>query len=218
MASSLSPSQWGARTRRPTAVTGGELTPIQVRAARERIADAIVNTPCTLSLAFGELVPGQLHVKLENLQRTGSFKERGSLNKLLQLTSEERRRGATTRLESEEGHVMIHAFDNLDVMAGQGTVGLEIGEQVTGVDLMVTAVGCGGGLISGVAVALKAVRPEVRMVGVESAAAASARASRDAGRVVGIENIDTIADRIATKRVGELTFAYMERWVDDLWS
>lgn len=64
MASSLSPSQWGARTRQLTAVTGGELTPTQMRAARGRIADAIVNTPCTLSLAFGEFVPGRLHVKL----------------------------------------------------------------------------------------------------------------------------------------------------------
>jgi threonine dehydratase len=100
-------------------------------------------------------------------------------------------------------------------MAGQGTVGLEIAEQVPDVDLVVVPIG-GGGLISGTAVALKALKPSVRVIGVESAAAPSAQASRAAGRVVQIETSDTIADGIATKRVGELTFAHIERLVDEL--
>ena len=250
------------------------LTLPDVRAARARIAEALVHTPCTLSLAFGDMIPGRLYVKFENLQRTGSFKERGSLNKLLQLDAAARARGVVTasagnhaqavayharrlgiaatvvmpentplikvsntegygarvilhghifdeaavearRLEVERGLVMIHPFDDLDVMAGQGTIGLEIAEQVPDVDLVVVPVG-GGGLISGVAVAIKSLLPHVRVVGVESAAAPSARASRDAGRVVKIESADTIADGIAVKQVGELTFAHMQRWVDDL--
>jgi threonine dehydratase len=252
----------------------GELGLDAIRAARERIADALVQTPCTESLVFGDLVPGHLHVKLENLQRTGSFKERGSLNKMLQLDARQRARGVVTasagnhaqavayhaqrlgiaatvvmpentplikvsnteryharvvlrgsifddaaveaeRLEREEGLVMIHPFDDVEVMAGQGTIGLEILEQVPEVDLVVVPVG-GGGLISGIAVAIKSLRPQVRVIGVESAAAPSARASRDAGRVVRIEHADTIADGIATKQIGELTFGHIERWVDDL--
>ena len=74
----------------------------------------------------------------------------------------------------------------------------------------------GGGLISGVAVALKSLKPTVRVVGVESEAAPSARASRDAGRIVQVETTDTIAEGIAVKRPGELTFSHIERWVDDL--
>jgi threonine dehydratase len=251
-----------------------ELTLDAVRAARERIADALVQTPCTESLSFGDLIRGRLHVKLENLQRTGSFKERGSLNKMLQLDARSRARGVVTasagnhaqavayhaqrlgigatvvmpentplikvsnteryharvvlrgsifddaaveaeRLEREQGLVMIHPFDDLEVMAGQGTIGLEILEQVPDVDTVVVPVG-GGGLISGIAVAIKSQRPEVRVIGVESAAAPSARASRDAGRIVRIEHADTIADGIATKQIGALTFAHIERWVDDL--
>lgn len=251
-----------------------ELTLADVRAARARIADALVPTPCTESLVFADLIPGRLFVKFENLQRTGSFKERGSLNKLLQLDERQRARGVVTasagnhaqavayhahrlgiaatvvmpentplikvsnteryrakvvlrgsifdeaaveaaRLEREEGLVMIHPFDDLDVMAGQGTIGLEIAEQVPDVDTVVVPVG-GGGLISGIAVALKALQPDVRVIGVESAAAPSARASRDAGRVVRIAHADTIADGIATKQIGDITFAHIERWVDDL--
>ena len=245
-----------------------------VRAAASRIADGVVYTPCPLSLVFGDLVPGRLYAKLENLQYTGSFKGRGALNKLRQLDAAARRRGviaasagnhaqalayhagqlgvATTVVMPEntplikvgnterhgarvvqKGHVyeeaaaeaerlcaeadlaMIHPFNDLQVMAGQGTVGLEIVEQVPDVDLVVVPVG-GGGLCSGIAVAVKSLRPQARIVGVESAAAPSASASRAAGRVVSIDVADTIAEGIATKQVGDLTFAHIERWVDEL--
>ncbi|MSR35641.1 MAG: threonine ammonia-lyase [Gemmatimonadetes bacterium] len=250
------------------------LTVDDVRAARERLADALVLTPCTESLVFGDLIQGRLHVKFENLQRTGSFKERGSLNKMLQLDARQRARGVVTasagnhaqavayhahrlgiaatvvmpentplikvsntekyqakvvlrgsifddaaveaqRIEAEQGLVMIHPFDDIEVMAGQGTIGLEILEQVPDVDLVIVPVG-GGGLISGIAVAIKSIRPDVRVIGVESAAAPSARASRDAGRIVRIEHADTIADGIATKQVGVRTFEHIQKWVDDL--
>ena len=245
-----------------------------IRAAAARIANGVVPTPCPLSLVSGDLVPGRLHAKLENLQRTGSFKERGALNKLLQLDQTARRRGVIAasagnhaqalayhagrldvaatvvmpentplikvgntelhgarviqkghvydeaeaeaeRLCAEAGLTMVHPFNDLQVMAGQGTIGLEIVEQVPDVDLVVVPVG-GGGLCSGIAVALKSLRPQARVVGVESAAAPSASASRATGRVVSVDAGDTIAEGIATKRVGDLTFAHMERWVDDL--
>lgn len=110
---------------------------------------------------------------------------------------------------------MIPAFDDPHVIAGQGTMGLEILEQVPEVDVVVVPVG-GGGMISGIAVAMKALRPSVRIIGVEVDAAPSARASRDAGHIVKIAASQTIADGIATKRVGDHTFPIMQALVDDL--
>ena len=248
-------------------------SPDGIAAARDRIKKDVVETPCTRSFLFDDLVKGALHLKFENLQRTGSFKDRGALNRLLQLSEDERRRGVVTasagnhaqalawhasrlgipatvvmpetaplvkvantlaygahvlqrgtvlddaavearRLE-QEGLVLVPAFDDIHVIEGQGTIGLEIAEQVPDASTVVVPVG-GGGLISGIAIALKSTRPDVRVVGVESAAAASALASRRAGEVVKLESAETIADGIATKRVGDLTFPLMQEWVDDL--
>jgi threonine dehydratase len=245
-----------------------------IQAARERVRDEIVLTPCTRSLVFDDLIPCRLHFKFENLHRTGSFKERGALNRLLHLTPEERRQGVITasagnhaqavafhatrlgvpatvvmpettplvkvsntrrhgarvvlhgqrfseataeaeRLQREEGRVMIHAFDDDLVIAGQGTLGLELAEQVPEVELVVVPIG-GGGIISGTAVALKALKPAVRFVGVEVEAAPSARLSRDAGRIVEAETGETLADGIAVKRLGELTFPIIEELVEDI--
>ncbi len=245
-----------------------------VRDARERIRDEIVLTPCTRSLVFADLIPGRVHFKFENLQRTGAFKERGALNRLLQLSTEERRRGVVTasagnhaqavayhaarlgvpativmpettplikvsntrsygaevrltgtrfsaaleealRVEAEEGSILVHAYDDPWVIAGQGTIGLELVEQVDDLDVVVVPIG-GGGVISGIALTLKALNPDVRIVGVEAAQAPSAYESRKAGRIVPIESGDTIADGIAVKRVGELTFPLIEEHVDDI--
>jgi threonine dehydratase len=245
-----------------------------LQAARERIAEDVVLTPCPRAAAFNDLTDGKLYLKFESLQRTGSFKDRGSLNRMLHLTDEERRRGVVTasagnhaqavayhaarlgipctvvmpegaplikvmntraygakvilhgfvlddsaeeawRLVEEEGRTMVHPFDDPLVIAGQGTMGLEIAEQVPDVDMVVVPIG-GGGMISGVALALKAHRPSVRIVGVEVEAAPSARASRDAGEIVKITSHRTIADGIATKRVGDHTFPIIEALVDDL--
>ena len=242
--------------------------------AAERIRDGIVATPCTRTRAFGDIVGCPFHLKFENLQRTGSFKDRGSLNRLLQLTAEERARGVITasagnhgqglayhggrlgipvtvvmpvtaalnkvtntrgygatvvqsgsvldesaeeaaRLAAESNLVTVPAFDHPDIIAGQGTIGLEILEQVPDVDTVLVPVG-GGGLISGICIAIKEVRPEVRVIGIEADAAASAKASRGAGEIVQIATSDTLADGIATKRIGDLTFPIIERYVDEL--
>lgn len=250
------------------------LTLAQVQAARERIGSAVVRTPTIPARALEDRVPCQLHLKLENAQRTGSFKDRGALNRMLDLSRAERRRGVVTasagnhaqavayhgrrlgipvevvmpehtplikvanterfgagvrffgatlsesmvearRIERDEERVLVHAYDDERVIAGQGTAGLELLEQLPDLSAVVVPIG-GGGLISGIAIAIKEQRPAVRIFGVEAAAAASALASRRAGKVVTIESSETIADGIAVKRPGEHTFPLIERYVDDI--
>ncbi len=245
-----------------------------VHAARGRISDGIVRTPCKRSQAFREQVPCQLFWKFENLQRTGSFKDRGALNKLLQLPDEERQKGVVTasagnhaqavayhasrlgisstvvmpeftplikvantrgygadviqqgatlsdgqkeveRLSEEEGLVLVHAFDDEAVIAGQGTIGLELLEQIPDLQTILVPIG-GGGIVSGIAVAVKTLNPSVRIVGVEAEAAASAKASLDAGEIVSMESAETLADGIAVKRIGERTFPIIQELVDDI--
>lgn len=245
-----------------------------VRDARERVQGHIVLTPCTRTLVFDDLIPSSLFFKFENLHRTGSFKERGALNRLLTLSPEERERGVITasagnhaqavafharqlgipatvltpettplvkvsntrrhgaevilhgqrfseaieesrRLQEERDLVMVHAFDDPMIVAGQGTIALEILEQTPEVDTVVVPVG-GGGLISGIALTLKALKPSVRVVGVEVEAAPSAHRSLDAGRIVQVETGETLADGIAVKAPGAVTFPLLQRYVDDL--
>ena len=245
-----------------------------IQEAAQRIRDGVIETPCTRTRAFRDLAPGNHYLKLENLQRTGSFKDRGALNCMLRLTEAERARGVVTasagnhaqavayhggrlgisvtvvmpetaplikvtntrgygadviqvgtilddaaaevqRFAAEEELSIIHAFDDEDVIAGQGTMGLEILEQVPDVSVVVVPVG-GGGMISGIACAIKEIKPDVRIIGVEADAAASAKASRDAGEVVKIAVSDTLADGIVTKRIGEITYPLIERYVDEL--
>jgi threonine dehydratase len=245
-----------------------------VRSARERIRDAVVLRPLVRAMGLEDQLTAALHIKLESLQRTGSFKDRGALNRLLDLSAEEKTRGVVTasagnhaqavayhgarlgipvevvmpehtplikvantrrfgagvrfhgatlsesmvearRIEKEERRVLVHPYDDERVIAGQGTIGLELLEQLPEVNIIVVPIG-GGGLISGIAVAMKEQRPEIRMVGVEASAAASALASRRAGQIIAIESADTIADGIAVKRPGDLTFPVIERYVDDI--
>ena len=256
------------------AATASSVTLAGVRAARERIAAGTVVTPLLPAQALRGRLPCALHLKLESAQRTGSFKDRGALNRLLDLSPEERQRGVVTasagnhaqavayhgarlgvpvevvmpehtplvkvantrgfgagvrfhgatlsdamvearRLEQEEGRVLVHAFDDDRVIAGQGTIGLELLEQLPQLTAVIVPIG-GGGLISGIATAIRTQHPEIRIYGVEAAAAPSALASRRAGSVVPIESSETIADGIAVKRVGDRTFPLIERWVDDI--
>jgi threonine dehydratase len=118
-------------------------------------------------------------------------------------------------LAAERGLTMIHPFDDPAVIAGQGTIGLELLQHLPELGAVVVPVG-GGGLISGIAVALKTLRPTIRIIGVEAEQAASAVLSRQARQVVALDAIKTIADGIAVKRVGDLTFALMQQYVDDL--
>ena len=245
-----------------------------IQAARERVRDEIALTPCTRSLVFDDLIQAELHFKFENQHRTGSFKERGALNRLLHLDAAERERGVITasagnhaqavayhasrmgipatvvmpettplikvsntrrhgatvilhgqrfseaieesrRLEQERGLVMIHAYDDDLVIAGQGTLGLELAEQLPDVETVVIPVG-GGGVISGTALALHALKPDVRFVGVEVEAAPSAFLSRERGEIVEVETGETLADGIAVKRLGDRTFPIIEEHVAEL--
>ncbi|HEU4700676.1 MAG TPA: threonine ammonia-lyase [Gemmatimonadales bacterium] len=256
------------------AATPASVTAADVARARERIGDGAIRTPVVPLVGLEDRLPCAAFLKLENLQRTGSFKDRGALNRLLTLTPEERARGVVTasagnhaqavayhagrlgiraevvmpehtplvkvsntrrfgagihfhgatlsesmtealRIARDEGRVLVHAFDDDAVIAGQGTIGLELLEQLSELTALVVPIG-GGGLIAGIATAVKAQRPEVRLFGVEAAAAPSALASRRAGHVVKIESTDTIADGIAVKRVGDRTFPIVERLVDDI--
>jgi threonine dehydratase len=114
-----------------------------------------------------------------------------------------------------EGGVFVHPFDHRDVIAGQGTLGLEVLDQVPEVATIVVCVG-GGGLISGVAAAAKALAPDVRVIGVQAEGAAAFPASLDAGEPAALPRCDTIADGIAVKRPGELTYAHVRHLVDDV--
>ncbi|HEX6911156.1 MAG TPA: threonine ammonia-lyase [Longimicrobium sp.] len=245
-----------------------------IQAAQARIAGQVVLTPCTPSETFGEMFGGHAWFKFENLQRTGSFKERGALNRMLLLSDGERARGVIAasagnhaqgvayhasrlgipativmpertplvkvlaterygatvvmhgsvydeamaealRIQEREGQTLIHPFDDPAIIAGQGTIGLELMEQCPEMDVVVCGVG-GGGIISGIATAIKETRPEVRIVGVESSVLPAALRAREAGRVHTIPPAETIAEGIAVRRIGEQTFHHIERYVDEL--
>lgn len=245
-----------------------------IRSASRRIEGHVVLTPCTPSETFGEMFGGHAWFKFENLQRTGSFKERGALNRMLALSEEERRHGVVAasagnhaqgvayharrlgiaativmpertplvkvsntekfgarvvlhgsvydeameeaiRIRDAEGSTLIHPFDDEAVIAGQGTIALELLEQCPEMDVVVVSVG-GGGIIAGIAVALKALRPEIRIVGVESAALPAAHQSRAAGEIVTIPPAETIAEGIAVRRIGTHTHELIEKYVDEL--
>jgi threonine dehydratase len=245
-----------------------------IQAALGRIRDQIYLSPCARSETLSRATGTHAFLKLENLQMTGAYKERGALNKLLTMAPAERSRGliaasagnhaqavayhggrlgvavtivmpettpimkvANTRahgarvvlhgtnfdeahaearrLEQAEGLTFIHPFDDPLVIAGQGTIGLEILDQVPDVDAVVVPVG-GGGLISGIAAAVKARRPAVRVVGVEAEVIPCMQAARQAGRPVTLAPATTLAEGIAVKRAGDLTFEHVRSHVDEL--
>ena len=245
-----------------------------IQAARARIGDAVYLSPCQLSHDLSELAGLPLHLKLENLQRTGSFKERGALNKLLTLSETERRRGViaasagnhaqgvayhatlrgirsvivmplttplvkvtatrdfgaevvlhganyeeacveATRLCAEQRMTFIHPFDDLLVMAGQGTIGLEMLEQVEGLEAVVVPIG-GGGLIGGIACAVKESNPKVHVIGVQTARLPSMKEAIAEGHPVSLPPATTIADGIAVRRAGDITFPVVEKYVDEI--
>ncbi|WP_372796296.1 threonine ammonia-lyase [Pontiella sp.] len=119
------------------------------------------------------------------------------------------------RLEKEKGYVFIHPFDDEDVMAGQGTIGLEILQDLETVDAILVPVG-GGGLIAGIATAVKALRPDVKVIGVEPEGACAMKKSLEAGRIVPMKKVDTIADGVAVKNPGVKTFEIIRNLVDDI--
>jgi threonine dehydratase len=118
-------------------------------------------------------------------------------------------------IEQEEGRTYLHAFDDWDVMAGQGTIGLEVVDDCPDVDTVVVPIG-GGGLISGVATAVKGIDPSVRVIGVQAEGASSVVDSLETGEIVELDNVDTIADGIATRRIGEKPFSVIRERVDEV--
>ncbi len=246
-----------------------------VRAARDRLADPSVvrETPVDTSRSLSALSGADVVLKMEHLQRTGSFKTRGAHNKLSQVDPDAvdrvvaasagnhaqgvalaatkvglastivmprnapqakvdatRDYGADVELEgddfqgamsharwlaADDGALFVHAYDDPAIVAGQGTLGLEVAEQVPDVDTVVVPVG-GGGLVGGVGVALAGVAPDVRVVGVQAAGAATVADSLAKGGPVTVEDPDTIADGIATGSVSELTLGLIDEHVDEV--
>ncbi len=245
-----------------------------VLAARERLRGSIYESPCPHSIMLSALTGQQVYLKLENLQMTGSFKERGALNRIALLTPEQAARGViaasagnhaqgvayhatkrgiralivmplttalvkvtatrnfgaevllhganydeacaeAVRLCDEQHFTFIHPFDDPAVMAGQGVIGLELLEQVPQLEAVVVPIG-GGGLIGGVACAIKESRPQVRVVGVQTSRLPSMRAAIEAHHPVTVGPATTIADGIAVRRAGDLTFPLVERYVDEI--
>jgi threonine dehydratase len=119
------------------------------------------------------------------------------------------------QLVAERGYTYIHPFDDIQLIGGQGTVGLEIAQDWSEVDVVVVPIG-GGGLISGVSMAIKSHNPKVRVIGVESSGAPGMKASVDAGRVVTLDRVDCIIDGLRVKRVGELTYQVVRDFVDEI--
>lgn len=215
-----------------------------------------------------------LYLKPENLQKTGSFKLRGSGYKIATLSEAEKSKGViacsagnhaqgvalaasklgipsliclpdsapiskveatkgygakvclvngcyddayqkSLQLKDEMGYTFIHPFDDEAVIAGQGTVGLEIANDLDGIDAVIVPVG-GGGLISGVAYALKSIRPSIKVYGVQAAGAPSMYNSVKSGVIETLDTVSTIADGIAVKQPGENTFEYVNKYVDDI--
>jgi threonine dehydratase len=244
-----------------------------VERARAAVGDVTRRTPVLASETLSERCGAPVLLKAENLQRTGSFKLRGALNKLASLregcergvvagsagnhawalAEAARTRGvpcevfmptqaplakiegcaalgavvrlvgdsledcfeAATARAQEGGLAFVHPFDDADVVAGQGTIGLELLEDVDDLAKVVVPVG-GGGLASGIAIAVKSARPEVEIAGVQAEACAPFADSLQRGRPIAVSSALTIADGIAVKRPGELTLGLIARWLDDL--
>ena len=248
------------------------LTLEDIQAAARRVEGHLERTPCRRSTTLSQITGAEVWVKFENLQFTASYKERGALNKLLQLSPEEKQRGVIAasagnhaqglayhghrlgvpvtivmprgtpfvkiqqtrdfgaevlidgdsydsaneyalRLKDERGLTFVHPFDDWDVMAGQGVIALEMLEEAPEIEVLPVPVG-GGGLISGVATAAKALKPDVRILGVEPASYPSFTA-----RMRGVNAPcagQTIAEGIAVKEVGKLTYQQVRPLIEDV--
>src|SRR5262245_38111921 len=241
-----------------------------IRAAAERIKGSVIRTPMMLSRTLSEIVDAEVWLKFENLQFTAAYKERGALNKLLQRSDEERKRGVVAasagnhaqavayhgrrlgipvtivmpvstpmikvtqteghgahvvlrgerfddaydharELEAEKGYIFVHPFDDVAVMAGAGTVALEMLEDAPELDTLVIPIG-GGGLNSGVANAAKALKPGIKVIGVEAELYPSMKNVVEGGN--GEIGGDTLAEGIAVKEPGMLTRAIINDLVD----
>jgi len=119
------------------------------------------------------------------------------------------------RLQKEKGYTFIHPFNDLDVITGQGTIALEIIQQLSDIDYIIAPIG-GGGLISGIAMAAKMLKPDIKIIGVEPEGANSMKASLEMNKIINLEKITTIAEGVAVKRPGDITFPIIKDYVDDI--
>jgi threonine ammonia-lyase medium form len=244
-----------------------------IRDAARYLAGRVHHTPVLGSRTLGAPFGGTLLLKVESLQRTGSFKVRGVLNRLRYLSPAERRTGLVTvsagnhaqavafgagiagvratvvmpehaspakaaasrgygadvvlhgdvfdafarmeELREQHGYTLIHPFDDPHIIAGQGTVGLELCDDVPDIDLVLVPVG-GGGLISGVATAVRALRPGARIVGVEPVGSAAVSRGLAAGHPVRLTASDTIADGLGAPMTGVHALEHVRAMVDEL--
>ena len=245
-----------------------------IQAARQRIGESVVVSRCSQSYAFSSLTGNAVWLKYENLQMTGSYKERGALNKILTLSKADCDRGLVAasagnhaqavshhatqrhieaqifmplatplnkvmatrrfggevvlhganydeacveamRVANEFGKTFVHPFDDDPVIAGQGTLGLELLEQFPEMEVLVASIG-GGGMISGVACAIKEANPRVQVIGVQTSRLPSMQAAVRAGERVTLPVASTLADGIAVRRAGERTFEMVRHYVDDI--
>src|SRR5580658_796379 len=270
----LAPPYTMTRLRRRLRALPNMVTLQPIRAAADRIRGSVFLSPFVRSETFSKLVGNSIFFKLENLQMTGSYKERGALNKILLLTEDERSRGviaasagnhaqavayhatkrgiaaqicmplttpivkvtatrgygaevilvgtnydeacqeALRRCE-QRGLTFIHPFDDEAVISGQGTLGLEILEQQADIEVLVVPVG-GGGLIAGVACAVKEINPKVRVIGVQTSKLPSMKAALEQGSPITLPPKMTIADGIAVRIAGAITFPLVARYVDEI--
>ncbi|PGN49199.1 threonine ammonia-lyase [Bacillus thuringiensis] len=245
-----------------------------VKKAKEILDVNARKTPLVKSFYLTSKTGGEIYLKLENMQLTGSFKFRGAFNKISQLTNEEKERGviacsagnhaqgvalsshllgikskivmptsapqakvdatrgygsevilygdtfddAKAKCEEiikETGETYLHPYDDVEVMAGQGTIGLDILDDMWDVDTVIVPIG-GGGIISGIAVALKSFNPSINIIGVQADNVHGMKASYDAGRILEHYEAPTIADGCAVKIPGNLTFEIVKDLVDDI--
>jgi threonine dehydratase len=245
-----------------------------VKKAYDTLNGSVKRTALDECSILEEMTGNKVYLKLENLQKTGSFKVRGALNKISNLTDEEKSKGviassagnhaqgvalgakamgikativmpknaplakiSATRgygadvilhgpvyddayakaceIQKETGATFVHPFDDKHVIAGQGTIGLEILEDLEDVDAIVVPIG-GGGLLAGVAVAVKSINPSIKIIGVEASNAASMKAAIQKGYVHEINTKSTIADGIAVRKAGEITYELIKEYVDEI--
>jgi threonine dehydratase len=244
-----------------------------IERAAEVLKDVVIRTPLVYSNYFSLRFDARVYLKLENLQKTGSFKFRGAYHKLNKIRDNLGPQGvvaasagnhaqglayasqlmgisasivmpewasiskqistrsyggrvilsgnslaeslAEARQLEAEGTTFIHPYDDEDIIAGQGTIGLEIVSQLPEAEAILVPVG-GGGLIAGISTAIKSLRPQASIIGVEANACASALAARRLGKPITIPAKNSIADGITVKEVGQLPFAVMQRLVDDV--
>jgi threonine dehydratase len=246
----------------------------EIKKARETLAGIAVCTELAYTNTLSDLTGNRIYLKMENQQRTGSFKLRGAYNKVANLRADEKQHGIIAssagnhaqgtalagtlfgipstivmpknaplskvkatrsyganvvlhgtvydeafaeaqRIQAEQGLTFIHPFNDPMVIAGQGTIGLEILEDLPDIDAVVVPIG-GGGLIAGIALAVKMLKPRVKVIGVQTKNMPSMAEAIAQKRVVTCNGSPTIADGIAVKTPGELTFRIIQQYVDDI--